>query len=67
MLRGHHSGAVAAYGPLTGAAVEILGSSQFVFHDGRLVRETRIWDDIAVRAQIAGARGDDPYRSENIY
>ena len=55
------------YGPLTGSSVEILGISQFLVQDGRLVRETRIYDDIAVRAQIAGARGDEPYQSDNIY
>lgn len=67
MLRGQHNGAVAGYGPLSGAAVEMLGSSQFLLHGGRLVRETKIYDDIAVRAQISAARGDEPFRSSNIY
>ena len=56
-----------AFGPLTGSPVEILGSSQFLIQSGRIVKETRVYDDIATRAQIAGARGDTPYVSPNIY
>jgi predicted ester cyclase len=55
------------FGALTGTPIQVLGTSQFLIQSGRIVKETRIYDDIATRAQIASARGDDPYRSENIY
>jgi len=58
---------VAAYGPLTGRPVDVLGISQFTFHQGALVKEVRLWDDIALRAQIAGMRGDEPVVLGNIY
>ncbi|MEX1079791.1 MAG: ester cyclase [Homoserinimonas sp.] len=48
------------YGPLTGKPVEVLGISQFTLHEGALVKEVRLWDDIALRAQIAAGRGDVP-------
>ncbi|WP_136056005.1 ester cyclase [Microbacterium sp. K24] len=55
------------YGPLTGKPVDVLGISQFTFHNGALVKEVRLWDDIALRAQIAGMRGDEPVGPTNIY
>jgi len=55
------------YGPLTGKPVDVLGISQFTFHQGALVKEVRLWDDIALRAQIAGMRGDEPVGPGNIY
>ena len=55
------------YGPLTGKPVDVLGISQFTFHNGALVKEVRLWDDIALRAQIAGTRGDEPVGPTNIY
>ncbi|MEV7756656.1 ester cyclase [Microbacterium sp. NPDC089180] len=58
---------VANYGPLTGRPVDVLGISQFTFHQGALVKEVRLWDDIALRAQIAGMRGDEPVVLGNIY
>ncbi|MBD8477238.1 ester cyclase [Microbacterium sp. CFBP 8794] len=58
---------VANYGPLTGRPVDVLGISQFTFHQGALVKEVRLWDDIALRAQIAGMRGDEPVALGNIY
>ncbi|KAA9089326.1 ester cyclase [Microbacterium radiodurans] len=58
---------VANYGPLTGKPVDVLGISQFTFHQGALVKEVRLWDDIALRAQIAGMRGDEPVHLGNIY
>ncbi|MBB3157397.1 putative ester cyclase [Microbacterium proteolyticum] len=58
---------VANYGPLTGRPVDVLGISQFTFHQGSLVKEVRLWDDIALRAQIAGMRGDEPVVLGNIY
>lgn len=63
---GDYNGA-ATYGPITNKPVEVLGSSQFTFHQGALVKEVRLWDDIALRAQIAGVRGDEPVTRENIY
>lgn len=61
LLRGAYDG-TPRYGPPTGSPVEVLGASQFLFRDGRIVREWRIYDEIAVRAQIAHARGDEPSR-----
>lgn len=58
---------VPTYGPLTGKPVDVLGISQFTFHQGALVKEVRLWDDIALRAQIAGMRGDEPAAFSNIY
>ena len=55
------------YGPLTGKPVDVLGISQFTFHNGALVKEVRLWDDIALRAQIQGQRGDEPVAFANIY
>nr|WP_315268007.1 ester cyclase [Microbacterium lemovicicum] len=55
------------YGPLTGRPIDLLGISQFTFHNGALVKEVRLWDDIALRAQIAGMRGDEPIGFSNIY
>ena len=59
LLRGTYSGAP-AYGPTNGAPVNILGSSHFEIRRGKIVREWRIFDEIAVIAQIlrgAGAAG----------
>ncbi|WP_282847430.1 ester cyclase [Microbacterium oxydans] len=55
------------YGPLTGKPVDVLGISQFTFHNGALVKEVRLWDDIALRAQIQSQRGDEPVAFANIY
>ncbi len=55
------------YGPLTGQPIEVLGISQFALHRGRIVREVKLWDDVAVRAQIAAKRGDEPFTGGNIY
>ena len=40
--------------------MEILGVSQFLVQSGRIVREVRIYDEIGLRTQIAGHRGDGP-------
>ena len=66
VYRGIYNG-VADFGPLTGTPVEILGVSQFLVQGGRIVREVRLYDEIAVRTQIAVQRGDTPYDSTNIY
>lgn len=57
----------ANYGPLTGKPVDVIGISQFTLHEGAIVKEVRLWDDIALRAQIAGMRGDEPVSLGNIY
>ncbi|MBB3664734.1 putative ester cyclase [Prauserella sediminis] len=58
-LDGTYCGAP-AYGPTTGTPVRLLGSSQFLFRDGRIVREWRVYDELSIMAQIARARGDEP-------
>lgn len=63
---GDYSGK-ADYGPLTNKPVDLLGVSQFLFYRGRIVREVRMYDDLALRAQIAATRGDDPVAFGNIY
>jgi predicted ester cyclase len=65
-LVGHYDGAE-HFGPLTGEPVEVLGVSQFLIQEGRIVREMRVYDEIALRAQINGLRGDNPFISANIY
>lgn len=55
-LRGTYSGAP-LYGPTTDAPVEVLGSSMFLLREGRIYREWRVYDDLAVLVQIARARG----------
>lgn len=51
MLRGTYSG-VPLYGPITHTPVEILGCSQFLMRGEKIVREWRIYDEIAVWSQI---------------
>jgi len=34
---------------------------------GRIVREMRLYDEIALRTQIFATRGDEPFASTNIY
>lgn len=58
-MHGTYTG-VPAYGPPTGAPVDLMGVSQFLFHEGRIVREIRVYDDLALRAQISAGRGDEP-------
>jgi predicted ester cyclase len=58
-LSGTYSGAP-LYGPLTGSPIEVLGVSQFLLRGGRVVHEWRVFDEIAVLAQVARARGDEP-------
>jgi predicted ester cyclase len=66
VYKGDYNG-TADFGPLTGSPVEILGSSQFLIQGGRIVREVRLYDEIAVRTQIAARRGDIPFDNRNIY
>ncbi|MFC7485115.1 ester cyclase [Knoellia sp. CPCC 206453] len=56
-----------AYGPSTGALVNLMGVSQFLVQDGRIVREVRVYDDIALRAQIDAGRTPDSTVTKNIY
>jgi predicted ester cyclase len=57
----------AVFGPLTGAPVDLMGVSQFLVQDGRIVREKRVYDEIALRAQIDSTRGDAPVLNTNLY
>lgn len=57
----------AEFGPLTDKPVELLGVSQFLVQDGRIVREMRVYDEIALRAQINSTRGDEAASFANIY
>jgi predicted ester cyclase len=57
----------ALFGPLTAQPVDLMGVSQFLVQDGRIVREKRIFDELALRAQINGTRGDGPVANTNIY
>ena len=59
VLTGTYSG-VPMYGPVTGSPVEILGISHFVFRDGLIYREFRVYDEVAVLAQIKAAQGEEP-------
>lgn len=57
----------ARYGAVTGKPVDVLGISQFLVQNGRIVNEVKLWDDIAIRAQINATRGDGPEPAANIY
>lgn len=59
VLQGTYSG-VPQYGPVTNSPVEIFGVSHFQFRDGKIIKEWRVYDELAVLAQIARARGDEP-------
>lgn len=56
-MRGSYSGAP-TYGPLTGSPVDVLGISHFVFRDGRIYQEYRVFDELAVLTQIQAARSN---------
>ena len=56
-----------SFGPLTDAPVQLLGVSQFLVQEGRIVRERRVYDEIALRAQINSTRDGEPHHSRNIY
>jgi hypothetical protein len=60
-------GGTPAFGPLTDAPVDLLGVSQFLVQRGRIVREVRVFDEIALRAQINATRGDHEFTETNIY
>jgi predicted ester cyclase len=52
LLRGTYCG-VPAYGPVNRAPVAILGASHFELRDGLILREWRVFDEVATMAQIA--------------
>lgn len=54
-MRGTYAGAP-TYGPLTYSPVDILGISHFVFRDGMIHNEYRVFDELAVLTQIEAAR-----------
>ena len=54
LLRGTYSG-VPCYGPVNKAPVAVLGASHFEFRRGKIIREWRMYDEIAVIAQILRA------------
>lgn len=54
LLRGTYSGSP-IYGPTNNAPLNILGSSHFEFRGGKIIREWRIYDEIAIIAQILRA------------
>ncbi len=56
VLHGTYSG-VPLYGKPTGSPVKILGASHYEFRNGKILREWRIYDEIAVLAQILKGRG----------
>ena len=47
--------------------VDVLGVSQFLVQNGRIVREVRLYDEIALRTQIDSTRGDGRIVTANIY
>lgn len=65
-LSGTYSG-VPAFGTPTGEQVDVLGVSQFQVHEGRIVREMRVYDELALRAQIEAGRREDSRAEVNIY
>ncbi|OYO01987.1 nuclear transport factor 2 family protein [Enemella evansiae] len=65
-MRGSYTG-IAKFGPLTGAPIDLLGISQFQLHEGRIVREMRVYDEIGLRAQINATRGDLVHEFDNLY
>jgi predicted ester cyclase len=55
VLHGTYSG-VPLYGPVTGSAVKLLGATHFEMRDGKILREWRLYDEIATLTQIVAAR-----------
>jgi predicted ester cyclase len=55
LLEGTYSG-YAVYGPTTGLPAQIIGASQFLVEDGRIHREYRVYDELALRVQIEQLR-----------
>ena len=55
VLRGTYSG-VPTYGSITRTPVNVLGASHFELRDGKVLREWRLFDEIAIAAQIHAGR-----------
>ncbi len=55
LLRGTYCG-VPTYGPITRTPVNVLGASHMELRDGQILREWRVYDEIAVLAQIHAGR-----------
>ena len=55
VLHGTYSG-VPLYGPVTGAPVKVLGATHFEMKDGKILREWRLYDEIAVLTQIVASQ-----------
>jgi SnoaL-like polyketide cyclase len=66
VMHGTYHGAP-VFGPLTNGGIDLLGVSQFLIQRGRIVREMRLYDEIALRAQINATRGDVAFTDTNIY
>lgn len=56
VLRGTYSG-TATYGKVNRAPIAMLGASHFEMRDGKIVREYRIYDEVALIAQIVSFGG----------
>lgn len=54
-LSGTYSGAP-VYGPSTASRVDVLGVSMFEIRDGQIMREYRVYDELALLVQITRAR-----------
>ncbi len=59
VLRGTYCG-IPLYGPATNSPIEIFGISHFQFRGDQIYREWRIYDELAVLAQIKKAHGEEP-------
>lgn len=55
VMHGTYSG-VPAYGTVTNTPVKLLGGTHLEMRDGRILREWRLFDEIALIAQIAAGR-----------
>lgn len=55
VLRGTYSG-VPTYGPVTRSRVNVLGASHYEMRDGKILREWRLFDEVAILAQIHAGR-----------
>lgn len=58
LLRGTYSGAP-FYGATNGAPIRVLGASHFEIEHGKLAREYRVFDEIAIMTQIVAHGGLD--------
>ena len=55
LMRGTYGG-VPTYGPITRTPVNVLGASHYELRDGKILREWRIFDELAILAQIHAGR-----------